>query len=231
MQISYFHPESFELRSMFRISDQVNITFTGVSPITISSTKDIFYINSNETVTVEITSIELLYLNELQKNSIRCKLDNQIVQTVRFGVNQFICSISSNQASNSVISMVYQNSDAHNNQIILSSNTLQIVFVDKISIFSITPFSTLESGIRVLLNTSLNFNYDSTFKCIFGSNKFNAKKISTNEFECNITKGISNQYGTNITLDILSNIKNVQIPFSQNSVEFYFMSLNIFFFH
>eukprot|EP01080_Neovahlkampfia_damariscottae_P000518 gene518-8031_t len=224
LQISYFHPESFELGSMFRISEQVNITFTGVSSIQLVTSKDIFYLNNNENITVEITTIDSLKLNEMQKNFIRCKLDNQILPTTRLGSNQFICSLTSNSAKDSRISMVYQNSDAHNNQVLLSSNSIQILFIEKVIIHSITPFSTLESEIRVLLNTTSNLNYDATYQCNFGVNKFSALKITTNIFECNVTKGFINQYATNVTLDIVSIGKKLKIPLSENSVEFYFMN-------
>jgi hypothetical protein len=129
MYISYYHPNSVELRSMFQISQEVNITYTGVSSIELVSNQDIFYINSLETVTLKLGSPENLHLSDLQLNSVKCKLDKEIVPTVRLADNQFQCSVSSNKSTNLDLSMIYDNSDAYNQEIILSSAPLKIIFI------------------------------------------------------------------------------------------------------
>jgi hypothetical protein len=129
LYISYFHPNSLELRSMFQISQELNITYTGVSSIELVSNQDIFYTNSLESVTLKLVSPENLNLNDAQLNSVKCKLDKEIVPTIRLANNQFQCSLSSNKSSNLDLSLVYSNSDAYNQEIILSSAPFKIIFI------------------------------------------------------------------------------------------------------
>jgi hypothetical protein len=129
MQMFYFNPFSFEIRSMFSISPEVNVTFTGTSNIELISNDDMFYINSNHSVMIKISSIENLYLNSIQKQSIRCKLGNEILETSIIGNDQFSCSFSSNARKEVSISMVYRNEDAQNQEILLSLNSIPIIFI------------------------------------------------------------------------------------------------------
>jgi hypothetical protein len=129
MQMFYFNPFSFEIRSMFSISPEVNVTFTGTSNIELVSNDDMFYINSNHSVIVKFTSIQNLFLNAIQRQSIRCKLGNEILNTNIIGDDQFSCSLSSNVRKEVSISMVYKNVDAQNQEILLSINSISITFI------------------------------------------------------------------------------------------------------
>eukprot|EP01080_Neovahlkampfia_damariscottae_P003710 gene3710-6599_t len=224
MYLAYFNSQSFEFRSMFRISQIVNITYSGVSSIVLKSDKDIFYINTQNNVTIEISQIDKLYLNDVQKESIKCKLDNIILPTIRFGSSQFICSLNSSVSSNQDITMVYENIDAHNGQVLLSSDKIRIVFVEPILIEKISPFATLQNSIKVQLNTSSIFDYDSNYQCVYQSNKFIATKISSNQFECTMNKVFTNQFITNVSLNIVSKGKELELSLSDNSIPFYFLN-------
>jgi hypothetical protein len=129
MEIFYFNDGSFELRSMFSISKIVNITFCGTSSISLISERDLFYIKSNESILVQIDSIENLFLNENRKQFVKCKLGNVTIPTTYIGNNKFNCSLFSSTSKESSISMVYQNTDAHNQELLLSTNTFKIIFI------------------------------------------------------------------------------------------------------
>jgi hypothetical protein len=76
-----------------------------------------------------------------------------------------------------------------------------------------------------VLNSSLSFNYETTFKCVERSTGVVAKFIS-NLFECKLEKSSSSQYIANISLYAVSKGKGNELQISNNFVQFYFMGLN-----
>jgi hypothetical protein len=135
MELFYYNDGSFELRSMFSMSKIVNITFCGTSSISLISEKDLFYVQSNESILVQIDLIENLYLDENRKQFVKCKLGNETIPTTYIGNNKFNCSLFSSISRESTISMVYKNSDAYNQELLLSTNTFKITFTGLNSIF------------------------------------------------------------------------------------------------
>jgi hypothetical protein len=134
MELFYFNPGSFEIRSMFSVSPLVNITFVGTSKISLISNKDLFYVDNNENITVQIDDMQNLYLSEERKEFVKCKLGNTILPTYYIGNQKFLCSILSSTPKEDTISMIYRNVDAHNQEILLSSNKFKIVFTGNPSI-------------------------------------------------------------------------------------------------
>jgi hypothetical protein len=120
MELFYFNPYSFEIRSMFSISSFVNITFTGTSTIELISSNDMFYVNDVNTITIKFSSMNNFYFNDVQKQSIKCKLGTQVLTTNSNGNDEFTCFFSSNIPKDVSLSMVYQNEDAYNHEILLS---------------------------------------------------------------------------------------------------------------
>jgi hypothetical protein len=131
MELFYFNPGSFEIRSMFSVSALVNITFVGTSTISLLSNKDLFYVDTNENITVQIDNMQDLYLSEVRKEFVKCKLGNTILPTYYIGNQKFLCSVVSSIPKEDSVSMIYRNADAHNQEILLSSNQLKIVFTGK----------------------------------------------------------------------------------------------------
>jgi hypothetical protein len=101
-------------------------------------------------------------------------------------------------------------------------------FSEKIQINTITPFSTLKSSLNVLINTNYSNLYSSLIKyqCVYGNSKSDAFLLNF-QFNCTFTK-VSPNSGFNISLILVSNLKNQEIQFSQNSLPFYFMGLKLF---
>jgi hypothetical protein len=118
---------------MFSISVPVNLTISGTSTIELVSTQDMFYVNKNESVTIKFTNINDLKFNDVQKQSIKCKLGAEFIATKILGNDQFLCSFLSSVPKEVTISMVYRNEDAYNQEILLSTNTLPITFIGNLS--------------------------------------------------------------------------------------------------
>jgi hypothetical protein len=129
MELFYFNPFSFEIRSMFSISNPVQLTFTGSSSFQLLSNQDMFYVNKNESITVKFTNIDALKLDIIQKQSIRCKLGSEILETKVLSNDEFQCSLNSHIPKEMSVFMVYKNEDAYNQEILLSSNTIKITFI------------------------------------------------------------------------------------------------------
>jgi hypothetical protein len=75
----------------------------------------------------------------------------------------------------------------------------------------------------VTLNSSISLNYDSYYKCSFGGQTSNAR-LTGKQFQCDLTKSGSLAYFTNVTLLIVSKVKETTLILSENSLEFYFLS-------
>jgi hypothetical protein len=200
--------------------------------IELISNQDMFYVNRNESITVKFTTINDLKLDDEQKLSIRCKLGSETLLTTMLSNDQFICSFISNTSKEVSVTLVYQNKDAYNGEILLSANSIPITVIgnlylfnnlEKINISSILPFSTLKSVQMVTLNSSISLNYDSYYKCSFGGQTSNAQ-LTGKQFLCNLTKSGSLAYFTNVTLLIVSKVKETTLILSDNSLEFYFLS-------
>jgi hypothetical protein len=94
---------------------------------------------------------------------------------------------------------------------------------------NISPFSTLKSTLNVMINSNYSNLYSSLIKyqCVYGNSKSDAILLN-NQFNCTFNK-ISPNSGFNVSLIIVSNLKNQEILFSQNSLLFYFMGLKLFY--
>jgi hypothetical protein len=136
MELFYFNSFSFEIRSMFSISTPVNLTFTGTSMIELISNQDMFYVNRNESITVKFTTINDLKLDDEQKLSIRCKLGSETLLTTMLSNDQFICSFISNTSKEVSVTLVYQNKDAYNGEILLSANSIPITVIGNLHLCS-----------------------------------------------------------------------------------------------
>jgi hypothetical protein len=86
-------------------------------------------VNKNESITVKFTNIDALKLDNVQKQSIRCKLGSEILETKVLSNDEFQCSLNSLIPKEMTVSMVYKNEDAYNQEILLSSNNIKIIFI------------------------------------------------------------------------------------------------------
>jgi hypothetical protein len=234
-EMFYQNPNSFEFRSMFSISNQYNITFVNPTSISLLSDRNIFYANSIENLTVQIDSIEDTFLNEEQFSKILCKLGNEYLNTTRLSTNNFLCQFIASKPRADKLSMIYKSSDALDGEITISNNQIDILFIgnllkipkrlENISILAISPFASLKSSLTVLISSNFSNIYGSLIKyqCVYGNSRSDTIFIS-NQFNCSITKLSSNSV-FNISLMMISKLKNQEILFSINSLPFYFMGL------
>jgi hypothetical protein len=126
IQIYYFNDLSFEFRSMFTISKQVNVTFLRKSTISLISPTNLMLVNSTQNITVKLSNEILL----VSLNSVKCKLDGVYVATFAVSADTFICSLYSSVEKVSNINLFFKDQNALNSEILLTNN-LPFVFYSK----------------------------------------------------------------------------------------------------
>eukprot|EP01080_Neovahlkampfia_damariscottae_P003601 gene3602-6336_t len=225
IQLFYQNPFCIEFRNMFAISSSKNITFTGKSSIELISETNLFKKNIKKNITIKFTDISKLHLSTFEKESIKCKLGNSFIPTILKSNNEFVCSVISSEVKSEIIQLYYVNENAYGNEILLSTNTIDILFIDEILTESILPFSSNSTTQNIYLKSNYSNIYGNsvTYKCVFGNNTSIAT-LSNGIFNCVIDKTFTGSYSSNISLLIESNLKKTHLSFSKNSQTFYFMN-------
>ena len=129
MEIFYYQQESFAFRSMFTIAPQVNLTFLGTSQISYVEGSNLVYVNQEQNVTVQIQTD--VALTEDKKASVKCKVGSTYVSTYYTTNDKFICTLFSTTTSLDDLSLYYNSSDALKSEILISSNTLDVLYIGK----------------------------------------------------------------------------------------------------
>eukprot|EP01080_Neovahlkampfia_damariscottae_P008905 gene8905-853_t len=224
-QLFYYNIYSVEFRSMFAISSKQNLTFTGKSEIELTSETNLFKINSKRNVTIKFTDVGKLYLSDEEKKSVQCKMDTDFVLTRMISSDEFICEIESSIAQISKLSIYYVNQNAFGNEILLSINEINFIFIDGITIESILPFSSISANQPIQLSSQYTNIYGSSvaFKCVAGSIVSDATLIN-GVFSCNLDKILPGSYSLNVTIAIQSTLKGTSLIFSKNTEVFYFLN-------
>jgi hypothetical protein len=140
-QLFYQNPFSIEFRSMFAISQKNNVTFVGKSQISfLFGQSNIFYVNETSNVTIQFNDDSKLHLrNEL--SSIRCKLGSNFVTTIPKSSNEFVCVFNSTEAKLETLSMYFVNPNALGNEILISTNSLGIIFFSILFLLTFKRFN------------------------------------------------------------------------------------------
>jgi hypothetical protein len=102
------------------------INFLQTSPITTNS--DTLPINFPVNTTIKVTNMLKTLLTEDQKKYIKCYLDNIPLNTTQVSFDEFQCEISSSVYAKKYISLYYENLDALNSKVLISSSPLEINF-------------------------------------------------------------------------------------------------------
>eukprot|EP01080_Neovahlkampfia_damariscottae_P006370 gene6370-10377_t len=223
MEIFYYNEESFAFRSMFAIAPQVNLTFLGSSIISYSSdSNNLAYIGESQNVTVKIqTSVAL---TEEKKEFVKCKVGTKYLPTYYSSNDEFICTLFSNTASLEDLSLYYNNSDALNSEILISSNTLDVFYVEKITTASVVPFASLSNKQNISISSNFVniFGSKVEFYCVWSTSSYLAN-FQNNKFDCEIERTNDYDY-RNVTLKIMSKLTGKSVIFNEiPSTIFYFI--------
>jgi hypothetical protein len=223
IQLNFKHPESLAFNSQFTFSmESKNITFFDIdSTISFTSCNNIAIVN--ETLSVGITRNSIL---PSLSPFVKCKLGNEIVPTQRIDDSHYICNVTSFKSGIQKITLWYVNQDALNGEMKLSSNSLNLIFFEKILIHSFDPFTTL-IGMTTSSNLFTNyqidvFNSNVTYRCKFGSEIATATLQSNGVFTCAITSTIDTSRNESLILQLKSLDCSNWVDFSKNSVDYIF---------
>jgi hypothetical protein len=85
-------------------------------------------INYPANTTIKVTNMLKTFLKDDQKKYIKCYFDNIPLNTTQVSFDEFQCEISSTVFGKKYISLYYENSDALNSKILISSSPLEINF-------------------------------------------------------------------------------------------------------
>eukprot|EP01080_Neovahlkampfia_damariscottae_P009149 gene9149-1237_t len=226
LDLHYFNPKSLEPRSMILISNKSPVTFTGFSVISLISNQDIFGINDRRNVTLRIEELTKLHLTNEQLNSIKCKWGNKFIPTFQILNDTYNCEIHSSQRKFEKLNLFFISKDGSDGEVKLSESVIDIMVNDVINITSVVPFATIEKNFTVELNSDYDnlYNHSVYYQCNFGSKRSNATLIGKNVFMCIIEKEGSGIYSTNISLIMISKLKNFEVFISKAPLLFYFLN-------
>ena len=171
IRLNYKNIESLAFNEQFTFTENsMNLTFVDVdSTIALTSCKNIFNVN-------ETNSVELIRQNPFLSSLspfVKCKLGDKYVPTIRISDSKYICNVTTMDSGVNQLSLWYVNSDAKDNEILISPNHLTMIFVEKIQIDSVNPFTSLIST-PTTTNLFTNFKFDIfkgnvTYRCKFGN--------------------------------------------------------------
>eukprot|EP01080_Neovahlkampfia_damariscottae_P008548 gene8549-372_t len=230
IQLFYKNIHSIEFRSMFPISTAKNITILSTSIIEfVSGTNNIGYTNQITNFTIKLNDGSLL-LDE-QKSKVQCKIGNSFVKTYFDPIipKQYICSSSASIETATVATLWYRDSYAYKGEIQVSSNSLDIMFINNINITSVTPFASISKSQKVQLNSSLTSDFYGSrveYKCVFSGVVTDAV-LKGSVFECLIGTVKSIDFSNFTSINIVSKTTKISIPFSTNqdsNSQFYFLN-------
>eukprot|EP01080_Neovahlkampfia_damariscottae_P003708 gene3708-6597_t len=222
VKLNYKNTESLAFNEQFTFTENSkNLTFVDVdSTISFTACKNIF--NVNETNSIEL--VRNSPINSKLSSFVKCKLGNKLLPTMKISDTRFICNVSSIFAGVNQISLWYVNSDALNNEMLISPNSLTVVFVDKIEIISISP-STSIIGTPTVVTLSTNFYEDIyqgnvSYRCKY-SEEFSVPTLQGNgKFSCTVQTILQTARTEKILLQLKSNDCDEWIDFSKNSIDY-----------
>jgi hypothetical protein len=224
IQLNYQHPQSLAFNEQFKISSETkNLTFVDVeATISFVICSNVFYAKGNNSIGIKRS----IPVNTNLSQFVKCKLGNNLVSTLRIADNHFICNITSDLAGILPLSLWYSNNDTLNNEMLLSKNYLNVVFVEKIVINSVNPFTTVIGSIATS-ELSTNFEIDVfhsnvSYQCKYG-NEFAIATLSKNgTFSCGMLSNVDASRNENLILQLKSQDCSNWFDFSTNSVEYIF---------
>jgi hypothetical protein len=223
IQLNFKHPDSLAFNSQFTFSmESKNVTFFDIdSTISFTSCNNVAMVNETHSIGITRNSI----LSSLSP-FVKCKLGNEIVPTQRIDDSHYICNVTSSKSGVQQLTIWYVNHDALNGEMQLSLNSLNLIFIEKILIHSIDPFTTM---IGVITTSNLFTNYEIdvlnsnvTYRCKFGSEIATASFQSNGIFTCSISSSIDISRNESLVLQLKSYNCENWVDFSKNSVEYIF---------
>eukprot|EP01080_Neovahlkampfia_damariscottae_P000770 gene770-9020_t len=184
--LNYKNVESLDFDEQFTFTDSKNVTFVDTAPQFFMNLCDaVAYVN-------ETTPVKLKREKDISSSLlpfVKCKISTEIVPTIRISDSEWICNVSSVSAGTQYISLWYIGSDTLNGEMMISSNVLPIIFVEKITINSVQPFTTLTTvNTTIKLSTNLKSNVytgNAAFVCSYSGIRYIAF-FSNGIFTCNI---------------------------------------------
>eukprot|EP01080_Neovahlkampfia_damariscottae_P002809 gene2809-4217_t len=227
IQLYYKNEDSIEFRSMFAISKAKNITILEKSTTEfLVGTNNVGYVNQLTNFTVVLTN-DVKMLTE-QKPRVQCKVGNTFVTTYFTNDNQYICSTSSNVEGVNLITLWYRDSNAYNGEILISSNALDIVFIDYVNVTSVLPFAAIAQSQSIQLNSTLSNDFYGnkvTYECVFDGASSTAT-LSGSYFDCDISTVKTSAFFQFVTVNVKSVATGKSIPLTLNqdqNSQFYFL--------
>jgi hypothetical protein len=242
LNIMYQNPNLFELRSMVSFTNALQVIFMDPAPISYSS-------NSNSTgligysVDIYIT-VAGIQLSSAVKSKMQCRFDSSYVTVISttdtsgVNTNQLKCTVISSRPVVSTVSLWFVDSSAYNGAFQVSTNTLSMAFMEKLTISTI-PWATLNQQQLITLNTSITTDSSLlspylTYNCIFyntdnptQSNSVSATRVNgTNQFTCTLTYPLSSSQPyarVNVSLQAVSQATAATLSVSSAPTTLYFM--------
>eukprot|EP01080_Neovahlkampfia_damariscottae_P008062 gene8063-12524_t len=231
IQLFYKNINSIEFRNMFSISTQKNLTILIKSEIDfVSGTNNIGYIKEKTNFTVYLK--ENPNLLQDQKSKVQCKVGNVFVKTYfdTMKSNQYICEFSSNAELVDKITLWYKDEKAIRGEILVSSNELDIIFIDYINVLNISPFASISKSQSVILKTDLKLDFYGdkvTYQCVYDIEDATTATLSGDSFNCILNTKKTSTFSQFAYLRIVSVATKLSKSFTQTKNEnstFYFLN-------
>jgi hypothetical protein len=239
--LMYFTVSLFETRNMVAFTNAVPIQLLGGSTILYQPNSiSAVFVNTPTNVTVTLSEDAL---SSTILAGLRCKFDSATVTSISYvtGANTITCVVSAAQALVSQLSLWYVSINAPNGGFQLSTNTLNLVSMEQLTLTPI-PFITLSSSQVVTLNTSIatpasTYSSYLLYSCLYydplnptpaGSilnNKIvNATRVvGTNQFTCVVAVTVSEPKLFQVLLYAMSLATNQFVLVSSEPALIYFV--------
>jgi hypothetical protein len=171
LTLMYYNPNLFETRSMAPFTNSALVTFIDPAPIQIGDKKNAVYSGVATSVVITLTTTQL---TSALRASLKCKFDSPFVDVTSsvslLNRNQVTCNVIASRPVISKVSIWYVNSNTPGGEFNMSTNAVEIVFMELLSARS-NPWATLNSEQRITLNTSITsdislFSSYLTYSCL-----------------------------------------------------------------
>eukprot|EP01080_Neovahlkampfia_damariscottae_P001772 gene1772-541_t len=231
IQLYYRNLKSIEFRSMFLISQIKKFTVLKKSPIVFeSNSNNIAYLNTLTNMTV-VLQIDVNLLTD-QKPRVQCKLGTSYVKTY-YDITkptEYICEVSSTIRSTDVLTLWYKDSSAYREEILISSNEVDVLFIDYINAVSVSPFASVSKTRQISLLTDVSiadiYGAKAQYQCEFNGTVVSAS-LNGKSFDCSITTSLIYPFSDYVNIRIKSPLTNKPLKYSKNqnnNTEFYFLN-------
>jgi hypothetical protein len=222
---SYYNSKSSEIDGLIVISNLIPINVVDNTGTITFSSNNINYINLSFNVSV----VNSIPFNNLKLSNIFCVINNNIITTYVVSTSEVICNVFSSTIKTDLVSLWYFDPTAYNNKFQLTSNSLNIYYIPKISILSLFPFGSLLRSKIVQISTNYAIDYFGSnlkYYCSANSILLSTATLSNSIFTCNITTAIIPQFQTRIEILVASSLNQpilFTIPSAFSKDIFYFM--------